>query len=424
MTHRILFASHHCYLDDSNGAAVASREMMQALARRGFGVEVLSGSMLDLDGDHDPRAWVAGRFAGWGQAEEQSWNLDARGVRTDAPDSLRLEVRGVPVTVLPHATTRPRNPDEEEGRDFLRLFEEVRRRFRPDVLVGYGGSWLAGEVFRRARASGIATVFMLHNLHYRDLGPFADVDRVCVPSRFAAAYYGKALGLRCQVLPNLVARDRVEVGEVEPRFASFVNPLFEKGVLAFARMAEGLGKRRPEIPLLVVEARGTERTLASCGLDLRVHGNVFLMSHTTDPRRFWRKTRVCLMPSLWWENQPLVAIEAMINGIPVIGSDRGGIPETLGHAGIVLPLPDRLTPSTRALPTAEEVAPWVEAIIRLWDDPGFFEEHRRRAREEARRWDAEALEAEYERFFSEIRSGSSEAPSRAWDSSESEFMVS
>ncbi|WP_169973287.1 glycosyltransferase [Tautonia rosea] len=420
---RILFASHHCYLDDSNGAAVASREMMQALARRGFGVEVLSGSMLDLDEDYDPRAWVAGRFAGWEQGDDRAWTLDARGVQGETPDSLKLDVRGVPVTVHLHATTRPHNPHQEEGREFLRLFEEVRRRFRPDVVVGYGGSRLAGEVFRRARASGIATVFMLHNLHYGDRRPFADVDHVCVPSRFAAGYYGKALGLRCRVLPNLVDRDRVEAGEVVPRFTTFVNPSFEKGVLAFARMAEGLGERRPEIPLLVVEARGTERTLASCGLDLRVHGNVFLMAHTADPRRFWGKTRVCLMPSLWWENQPLVAVEAMINGIPVIGSDRGGIPETLGDAGIVLPLPDRQTPSTRTLPTAEEVAPWVEAIIRLWDDPGFFEEHRRRAREEARRWDAEVLEAGYSRFFSEIRPGSSQAPSRAWDSSGLEFLL-
>ncbi|MEW4567465.1 glycosyltransferase [Tautonia sp. JC769] len=405
MTRRILFASHHCYLDDSNGAAVASREMMQALGRRGFGVEVLSGSMLDLDEDHDPRAWMAGRFAGWEQGDDRAWPLDARGVRAEAPDSLKLDVRGVPVTVHLHATTRPRNPDEEEGRDFLRLFEEIRRRFRPDVVVGYGGSWLAGEVFRRARASGIATVFMLHNFHYPSPKPFADIDRVCVPSRFAADHYAEALGIACFVLPNLVDRGRVEAGEVDPRFVAFVNPSPGKGVWPFARMAEELGKRRPEIPLLVVEGRGTERTLASCGLDLRVHGNVFLMAHTADPRRFWGKTRVCLMPSLWWENQPLVAIEAMINGIPVIGSDRGGLPETLGDAGIVLPLPDRLTPSTRTLPTAEEVAPWVEEVIRLWDDTAFFEEHRRRARQEASRWDAEALEPRYERFFSEIRSG-------------------
>ncbi len=45
----------------------------------------------------------------------------------------------------------------------------------------------------------------------------------------------------------------------------------------------------------------------------------------------------------------------MVNGVPVVGSDRGGIPEALGGAGIVLPLPDRLTPATRIPPTAEKV---------------------------------------------------------------------
>ena len=68
------------------------------------------------------------------------------------------------------------------------------------------------------------------------------------------------------------------------------------------------------------------------------------MGHTDDPRHFWSVTRVCLMPSLVAETQGLVAVEAMANGIPVIASDRGALPETLGGAGIVLPLPDGLTP--------------------------------------------------------------------------------
>ena len=40
----------------------------------------------------------------------------------------------------------------------------------------------------------------------------------------------------------------------------------------------------------------------------------------------------------------------------------------LGDGGIALPLPERLTPVSLILPTAEEVEPWVETIIRLWDD--------------------------------------------------------
>ncbi|MEJ7638556.1 MAG: glycosyltransferase family 4 protein [Singulisphaera sp.] len=127
------------------------------------------------------------------------------------------------------------------------------------------------------------------------------------------------------------------------------------------------------------------------------------MSQTPDPRRFWRVTRICLVPSLFWESQGLVAVEAMANGIPVVGSDRGALPETLGQAGLVLPLPERLTPSSRILPTAEEVAPWVEAILKLWDDPFTHEDLSRRAEAESRRWLTEALEPRYVQFFAGLR---------------------
>jgi hypothetical protein len=93
----------------------------------------------------------------------------------------------------------------------------------------------------------------------------------------------------------------------------------------------------------------------------------------------------------------------MVNGVPVIGSDRGGIPETLGRAGVVLPLPERLTPATRMLPTPGEVMPWVEAVIRFWDDDAFYAEHRRRALTEAGRWARETVEPLYTRLFLDLR---------------------
>jgi glycosyltransferase involved in cell wall biosynthesis len=225
----------------------------------------------------------------------------------------------------------------------------------------------------------------LHNFNYRSPAAFADTDAIIVPSRFAASYYRRTLGLECLPLPNLVDFERVRVAARDPRYVTFVNPSHEKGVYAFARIADELGLRRPDIRLLVVEARGTERTLVDCGLDLRAHGNVNVMSHTPDPRHFWGVTRICLPPSLWWENQPAIDYEAMINGIPVIGSDRGGTPEVLGDAGIVLGIASRLTPSTRDLPTAAEVEPWVKAIIGLWDDPAWYAEQSRRSVAEARR---------------------------------------
>jgi glycosyltransferase involved in cell wall biosynthesis len=113
-----------------------------------------------------------------------------------------------------------------------------------------------------------------------------------------------------------------------------------------------------------------------------------------------------LMPSLWRESLGRVPIEAMANGIPVLASDRGALPETLGEAGFVFTIPDRCTPASGIVPTAQEVAPWVAAIERIWDDSEFEAEHRRRSLAEARRWEATSLAGRYEEFFLSLASGS------------------
>ncbi len=183
----------------------------------------------------------------------------------------------------------------------------------------------------------------------------------------------------------------MRVEEHDRRFVTFLTPSTAKGVYPFARIAAELGRRRPDIPLLIVESRGKRATLAACGVDPSARVNLDVMRNTTDPRRFWSRTRIALLPSLWFENQPLTAIEAMINGIPVVGSNRGGIPETVGNAGVVLPFPDRLTRATRILPSTEEMEPWVESIIRLWDDQARYDELSRKASQEAERWHPDRL---------------------------------
>jgi len=105
------------------------------------------------------------------------------------------------------------------------------------------------------------------------------------------------------------------------------------------------------------------------------------------------------MPSLWRESLGRVAMEAMANGIPVLASDRGALPETLGDSGFVFTIPDRCTPGSGAVPTPRDVARWLAAIDRLWDDPEFEARHRALARAEARRWEWERVAEEYLRFF-------------------------
>jgi glycosyltransferase involved in cell wall biosynthesis len=386
--------------DSTNGAAVASRALLGCLARHGFRVEALCGSLIDGGPESDPADVLAERglpfnLGGVGTA-------GSPGVDDAAAPVLRFEAQGIPVTLPHRRLRRDQRLDPRELGESFQLFEALFSRHRPDILVTYGGDPLTREILRRARHRGVATVFTLHNFGYLNPSPFADADVVLVPSRFAAHYYREALGLNCTVLPNLVDWPRACVERHEPRYLTFVNPSPEKGVWAFARIADELGRRRPDIPILVVESRGTEADVAACGLDLRAHSNVFFMPHTPDPRRFYRVSRIVLMPSVWWENQPRVAVEAMVNGIPVIGSDRGGIPEALGRSGISLPLPQRMTPAARLLPTPEEVLPWVDAIVRLWDDEPFYDELRRRALVESERWNLNIINKEYIKFFENL----------------------
>ena len=139
--------------------------------------------------------------------------------------------------------------------------------------------------------------------------------------------------------------------------------------------------------------------MAALPVDLSGLTNLHRMANTPDPRDFYRVSRVVLVPSLWRESLGRVPIEAMANGIPVLASDRGALPETLGDAGFVFAIPERCTPTSGVVPTAQEVAPWVAVIERLWDDPAFEAEHRRHSLAEAKRWDGARVAEQYDGFF-------------------------
>ena len=87
------------------------------------------------------------------------------------------------------------------------------------------------------------------------------------------------------------------------------------------------------------------------------------------------RTRVLLQPSVWHESGARAAIEAMALGIPVVASDRGGIPEVLGEAGIVIPPPKPLVDNHWLIPPKSAAISWVEALRQLTQDPSFYAEH-------------------------------------------------
>jgi glycosyltransferase involved in cell wall biosynthesis len=180
---------------------------------------------------------------------------------------------------------------------------------------------------------------------------------------------------------------------------TLVNPQTSKGLCVFARIAEVLARRRPEIPLLVVEGRSHESWRKQTGIDLEHLSNVQVMPMTGDPREFYAVTKIVLMPSLWNESFGLVAAEAMLNGIPVLASNRGALPETISDAGFLFDVPVRCVPESLEVPTAAEVEPWIETILRLWDDPAHYDQWSQKSLDHAQRWQPERVANAYRNFF-------------------------
>lgn len=265
------------------------------------------------------------------------------------------------------------------------------------MVLTYGGQRVAAEMMRMARARGIRVVFWLCNFAYGDARLFECTDEVLVPSQFSADHYRRSLGLRCTAIYSPIDWAKIACDKADgTQYVTFVNPQPTKGVFIFARIAEQLHRRRPDIPLLVVEGRGGVNWLSRTGVDLRAMRNLHVMANTPDPRDFYRVTRLVLMPSLWRESFGRVPAEALINGIPVLASDRGALPEILRDAGLLFTIPECFTPDSRQPPSAEDVGGWIDAVVGLWDDDRWYRREQLRCRRAAEAWRPERLAEAYD----------------------------
>jgi glycosyltransferase involved in cell wall biosynthesis len=392
---RLLFCSYHCYVDPASGAAQCTRDLLTLLAARGWTCGVLCGSHRD-------------RGHGSTLAEVLREHAVPFSVRQTVEDGMSFSIagfieQGVVVSILDATQSPlPYPATPEVGKAFLALLEGVLDQFCPDLVLTYGGDWLARESIDRVKRRGVPVVFALHNFSYHDAEYFRPIDAVVVPSEFARRHYRQTLGLESVAIPGPWRWDRLRCPEVQGDYATFVNPEPNKGLFWFARLAEELGRKRPDIPLLVVEGRGQADWLSQVGIDFSSHKSLFRLANTADPRQFYRVSRVVLMPSLCRESFGRVAAEACLNGIPVLGSRRGALSEVLAKAGLLLDIPDRYQPETRLLPTAEEVHPWVELLIRLWDDRVFYEQQRSRCLTAAEDWRPERLLPRFEACFARV----------------------
>lgn len=163
---------------------------------------------------------------------------------------------------------------------------------------------------------------MIEACFYRILGTYRLVDQVIYPSQFMAdqirpcgIFKGEGV-----VLHNFVEEAEWQEPQKEDYVLYFGRYSQEKGIYTLVQAAQKL----PDIPFVFAGSGPLEHLLEGTG-NIR---NVRFQSGR-ELEELIRKARFSVYPSEWYENCPFSVMESQLYGTPVIGADRGGIPELI-----------------------------------------------------------------------------------------------
>ena len=275
---------------------------------------------------------------------------------------------------------------------FLGVLDE----FEPDIVMGLGGDLLSMGVRAEARRRGIKVVYYLSS-GSDSFFSLRDCDLVLTDSQAAADFYRNLAGQAPVPVGMFYNPNQVIAPshERDPQYVTFINPLPSKGLALFARLALMARRELPGQRFLVVQSRTTlarhlTRLYEPAAADTdrpagqeqpqpdekgRIHpltaemlDNVDVGEHSDHMAEVYAVTRVLLVPSLDFESWGRVATEAVLNGIPVLCSDSGGLAEASAAAqgcAACLEIPQSLLDEPLRLPTEEEVRPWLERLREL-----------------------------------------------------------
>jgi spore coat protein SA len=205
-----------------------------------------------------------------------------------------------------------------------------------------------------------------------ELAPWVDALAVCSTFlRETFAGRSAALSLKTHVVFNGVNTEMFlpREGLREPKTVFFVGRLHpEKGVLPLVQAFSSVLERHPDAKLVIAGTTGfgtheetayvrEVKALAdSLVRDKRAQISFpGYIHHDHDLPAWFQSATVFCSPSLFSEPFGLVNAEAMACATPVVGSNRGGIPEVLGPSGMVV--------------NPENVEEFAAALIAMLDHP-------------------------------------------------------
>lgn len=246
----------------------------------------------------------------------------------------------------------PTYRDWGKGEDASHGLQYVTRRFKPDVVVIQAGRPLS--IAKQSCNLGIPTVVYLRDVEFNELGgnpnDFANIGYIS-NSNFTANRFKECFGISSLVIPPIVSPSNYYVQSSRSKVL-YINPNPKKGLHIVLELA----KARPDIEFLIQESWILSNELRTSLIKAREScRNIELREPDADMRNSYKEARLVLAPSQWEEAWGRIATEAQISGIPVISSDRGGLPESVGDGGIIVKHDAKINE-------------WMDALSTLWDN--------------------------------------------------------
>jgi glycosyltransferase involved in cell wall biosynthesis len=308
-------------------------------------------------------------------------------------------------------------PIDEPARRVNVLRSEIAG-MRPDWVLVSSEDLGHGLLREAHHAAPGRVVYLAHTPQFFPFGPAswnperraaelaAQSAGIVAIGRHMADYIERELGRPAAVIhpPIYGAGPFPDLARFDRGLVTMINPCAVKGLSIFLELAE----RLPALEFGVVPGWGTT---AEDRTALGRLANVRVLPNARDIEDLLAQTRVLTVPSLWYEGFGLIAMEAMLRGIPVVASDSGGLKEAKRGTGYVIPVRtieryhpvfDELAMPKPVVP-ANDVAPWVEAVQTLLGDRAAYENESRASRDAAGAFVAGLDPTAMERYLAELR---------------------
>ncbi|MDD2357130.1 MAG: glycosyltransferase [Thiovulaceae bacterium] len=371
---RVGFLSPTAIIDPASGASQSILTMLSSLVKHGVHSYALTGTCFDSVHGNEISKYLSDQGLKLSKTKIGAlplWNGIYQGINMHM--IYMQSQRRMTVTALEESL-------------FLDNAQDWLRQAKPDLIITFGGLLLDKAIMQTVQRMGIAVVFYLANGSYGKRSTFENVDLIITNSGGTAEFYRQKLKVNSINVGLFVDPSPMMVKSKEPKYVTFVNPQAEKGVTLFLKLVECAAKELPEMKFLVVESRAQLLpALQRMNLPESLLVNVTTLPRQNDMRKVYELTKILIMPSFWFEAAGRVLIEATSNAIPVIATNRGGIPETLAGAGILLDIPKECTTNYWHVPSKSELEPWWQSLKKLWEDKTYYEQQVQRAAEASKK---------------------------------------